>query len=354
MGFITKPIGVTLIAAIIIGLFNFTNLADMANLIGINLVLLFFTLFIHELGHVLLGVGAGYRFNYLTVGPITIENTERIHMKWNDSWFLFGGVASCTPLSSDLTSIAKQHKRFVAGGPLFSIVTAIASFIVGKIFDIQFIIYFSILNLIIFIATILPYKGALKSDGRVLMELSRGGKETEQFLVSLLLLKEMNSPKHPMEWSEELIEQAKTLPPTVDNATVAYILFYYTILKEGYEKASELIEPFKQIPVTKENKFALYFIQHIQQIDFIVQKNDNEERIMQFHQFMNPMEPISFKRSEAILAILKGNQQEAVRKLSEVMKEIQKGKRLFGFFYAEEQLTNYLKKVMGLEEFVKV
>ncbi|MFP7199495.1 site-2 protease family protein [Lysinibacillus halotolerans] len=353
MGFITKPIGVTLIAAIMIGMLNFTDLADMANLIGINLVLLFLTVFIHELGHVLLGIGTGYRFNYLTVGPITIENTERIHMKWNDSWFLFGGVASCTPLSSDITLIAKQHKRFVVGGPLFSIVTAIVSFILGMTFDIQFITYFAILNLLIFIATILPYKGALKSDGRVLMEIAKGGKETEEFLVSLLLLKEMNSPKHPKEWSEELIEQAKTLPPTVDNATVAYILFYYTLLKEDYEKASELIEPFKQIPVTKENKFSLYFIQHIQQIDLIVKKNNNEGKIKEFHQFMNLMEPISYKRSEAILATLKGDQQEEVRKLSEVMKEIQKGKKLFGFFYAEEQLTNFLIKEMGIKHSFK-
>lgn len=350
MSFITKPLGVTVITALLICLFNFTNYASIANFIGIALVLLFLTLFFHELGHVLFGIVAGYRFNYLTVGPITIENAERIHIKPNSSWFLFGGVASCTPFSKDLTSIVKQHKWFAAGGPVFSIAAAIISLIVGRAMDIQFVTYFGIFNLIIFIVTILPYKGALKSDGRVILELSKEGKEKEEFLLSLLLLKEMNSPIHPLEWSEELIERAKTLPPADENVVVAYILFYYTLIKEDYEKASKLLEPFKQLPVTKNNKFSLQFINHIQQIDLIVNGTDDGGKIKEYHQLMSPMEPISYKRSEAILAKLKGDNEQAILKLSEVMEEIQKGKKIFGFFYAEEQLTNFLVNKIKVEE----
>ncbi|WP_421663994.1 site-2 protease family protein [Lysinibacillus telephonicus] len=353
MNFIRKPLGITVITALLICLFNFTNYASIANFIGVALVLLFLTLFFHELGHVLFGIGVGYRFNYLTVGPITIENTDRIHIKPNNSWFLFGGVASCTPFSKDLTSIAKQHKWFAAGGPIFSLVAAIISLIIGRAMDVQFVTYFGIFNLIIFIVTILPYKGALKSDGRVILELSKGGKEKEEFLLSLLLLKEMNSPKHPSEWSEELIERAKTLPPADENVVVALIIFYYTLVKESYEKASELIEPYKQLPVTKKNKFSLQFINHIQQIDLIVKGTNNGEKLKEYHQLMNPMEPISFKRSEAILAKLKGDNEKATLKLSEVMKEIHKSKKLFGFFYAEEKLTNFLIKEIRVEEFVK-
>ncbi len=320
MRFITKPLGATVMIAILICLLNFTNYAPLGNFIGLCLVLLFLTLFIHELGHVLFGIWSGYKFNFLTVGPLTIEKTERLHMKPNDSWFLFGGVASCSPLSSDLTTIAKQHKRFVAGGPLFSI-----------------------------IATIFPYQGSIKSDGRVLLELSKKGKETEEFLISLLLLKEMNSPIHPTNWSEDLIEQAKTLQPTVDNVLVGYILFYYTLINEDYKSASELIEPFKQLPITKQNNYALQFITHIQQIDLIVRRNYDQVRINRLHQLMNPIEPISYKRSEAILAKLKGNEQQAILKLTEVLKEIDKGKKFFGFFYAEELLTNYLINEIKIE-----
>lgn len=349
MRFITKPLGATVMIAILICLLNFTNYAPLGNFIGLCLVLLFLTLFIHELGHVLFGIWSGYKFNFLTVGPLTIEKTERLHMKPNDSWFLFGGVASCSPLSSDLTTIANQHKRFVAGGPLFSIVATIISLTLGLSMDIKFITYFGIFNFLIFLVTIFPYQGSIKSDGRVLLELSKKGKETEEFLISLLLLKEMNSPIHPTNWSEDLIEQAKTLQPTVDNVLVGYILFYYTLINEDYKSASELIEPFKQLPITKQNKYALQFITHIQQIDLIVRRNYDQVRINRLHQLMNPIEPISYKRSEAILAKLKGNEQQAILKLTEVLKEIDKGKKFFGFFYAEELLTNFLINEIKIE-----
>ena len=186
MNTITKPLGLTIIIAILIFLFNFTEYAAMANFMGLTLVLLFITLLIHELGHVLFGIWSGYRFNFLTVGPLTIENTDHLHIKVNDNWLLVGGVASCSPLSGDLKSIAKQHKRFVAGGPIFSIITASISLILGTSMGIHFFTYFGIFNLVIFFATILPYQGAIKSDGRVLLELSKQGKQTEEFLISLL------------------------------------------------------------------------------------------------------------------------------------------------------------------------
>ena len=56
-----------------------------------------------------------------------------------------------------------------------------------------------------------------------------------------------------------------------------------------------------------------------------------------------------FKRSEAILAKLKGNERQAILKLTEVMKEIDKGKKLFGFFYEEELLTNFLINEIKIE-----
>lgn len=82
---------------------------------------------------------------------------------------------------------------------------------------------------------------------------------------------------------------------------------------------------------------------HIQQIDLIIEGNYDEKRINELHQLLNPIEPISFKRSQAILAKVKGDEQQTIQKLSEIKKEIHKGKKLFGFFYAEEQLTQIVE-----------
>ena len=349
MNKLISPLWITILIALLIGLFNFTNFAETVNYFGLAFCLLFFTLFIHELGHALFGIWSGYRFNYLTVGPITLEKMERLRLKVNKSWFLVGGVANCSPLSNDLTTIAKQHKLFVAGGPIFTFIAAIISLIAGSLLNINWVTYFGIFNLFIFIVTILPYKGTLKSDGRVLLELSKKGKEQEEYLISLLLFKEMNSPIHPTKWSIDLIERAKTMQPTVDNVMVCYILFYYTLIQEDYENASRLLEPFKQIPVTKENKMALQFINQIKQVDLIVGGNFDKATIHHLHQQLSPIDPFSYKRSQAILAKLEGNDKLVLQKIGEVEKEIKKGKHLFGFYAAEEQLTQLLKsKLMTL------
>lgn len=349
MNDIMKPFGIVIISAMLIGLFNFTNYAETANLIGMCAALLFFTLFIHELGHVVFGIWSGYKFNYVTVGPITIEKTDRLRISVNDSWFSFGGVSNCTPLAKDLETIARQHKWYAAGGPIFSVVVGMISLLTGEFMNIDMVYYFGIFNLSVFVLTILPYQGSLKSDGRILWELWRGGKHSDEFLISLLLIKEMMTPLHPRDWSKDLIRQAKTLEPTIDNISVAHILFYYTLVTKNYDTASNLIEPFKQIPITKKNKFTLQFINQIKQIDMVVNKEEDKEQFDRLHRLMNSFEPISYKRSEAIRAKLNGDNEQVRIQLSEVMKEIEKGKGQFGFYYAEEQLSIVLTSAMQPE-----
>jgi len=56
MSTLTKPIGITFILAILISFMNFTEYGAVSNFIGWIIILLFSTLFVHELGHVLFGI----------------------------------------------------------------------------------------------------------------------------------------------------------------------------------------------------------------------------------------------------------------------------------------------------------
>lgn len=275
-----------------------------------------------------------------------------MHIKANDSWFLFGGAASCSPLTDDLTAIAKQHKLFAAGGPVFSAAAALISLSIGIPMDLDLAIYLGLFNLAIFIVTIYPTNGALKSDGGVLLELSRGGEQTKEFLVSLLLLKELNSPLHPSEWSEELIDRVKTMKPSSDNIMIAYMIFYYTLLKDGYDCASALIEPYKQIPVTKKNKLSLQFISHIRQLDSIFSGNKNLEEMKKLHEYLSPLEPVSYKRSEAILAKLKGDEQQAHQKIAEVLKETKKKEKNIRFLLCRRTINGTIKNETIIESYL--
>ena len=340
MSFYKSPIGVTLLFALIVVVLQFTDLAESARDIGVIVLLAIMTFFIHELGHVLFGVVAGYQFHFLTAGPITIE---RGRIRTNDSWAFYGGVASCSPKTDDIHKIIRQHILFAAGGPTVSIVVAILSLVTGYIFEYQVLKFFGILNVAVFVATIIPFKGAHKSDGRILVELLSNGKDKEQFLSSILLLKEMMSPAHPQSWSYILVKQARTAQVNEENIANSYLLFYYNLFEKGYDEASKGIDAFKMLPVTKKNKMMLQFVTHVKQLDTVMNDRCEVDELRQLHSMMIPLEPISYTRSEWIIAKLSGNETIENKKLADLKAKVEQGKKQFGFFYAEEMLTDLVE-----------
>ena len=341
MRILKSPLGVTLLIALLVVALQFTNMAEVARDIGILLLLAILTFFIHELGHVVFGVVAGYQFHFLTAGPITIE---RGGIRANESWAFYGGVASCTPKTDNLQKVIRQHLLFVAGGPTVSIVVAIVSLLTGFMMESQLLKFFGILNVGVFAATIIPFKGAFKSDGRVLVELLSNGNDKEQFISSILLLKEMMSPAHPTSWSSKLVEQARTAPINEENINNSYLLFYYDLFEKGYDEASRGIEAFKMLPVKKENKMLLQSVTHIKQIDAVMSGKCAVDELRQLHSMMLPVEPISYMRSEWMIAKLSGNEAQAAKKLTELRKKIEQGKKQFGFYYAEEMMTDLVEE----------
>lgn len=127
-----NPIGATILFALIILTLQFMDLAGTMRVIGGFALLAIVTFFIHELGHVVFGVAAGYQFNFLTAGPITIERGK---ISANNSWSFYGGLASCSPKIDDLQTISRQHFWFAAGGPIISLVVSIGLFILGFVYD---------------------------------------------------------------------------------------------------------------------------------------------------------------------------------------------------------------------------
>ena len=59
---------------------------------------------------------------------------------------------------------------------------------------------------------------------------------------------------------------------------------------------------------------------------------------------MMPVEPVSYKRSEWMIAKLAGNDALATKKLAEHRAQIEKGKSLYGFYFAEERLTDLVEE----------
>lgn len=311
---------------------SFTSYSEWTVIIALGLLTMFLVLFLHELGHVIGGKTAGYEFLFMTVGPITIEKSPKIRIVPNHSWMAFGGLASCVPHKVELTDLVKKHKLFVAGGPAFTVLATLIGVILWIITDSELAFLFTILNASIFIVTATPFQGTYKSDGGVFLLLQKGGKEAERFLAELLLIKEMMSSKYPAEWDKHLINEARFTNASTERIGTAILLFYYEIVRSNYQNASSCIHSFKDLPLTKKSKINLQFITHIRQIDELLSEKPNFAFIKQLHVNLSKTEPISYTRSEAIIAYLQNDQNKAHELLDKVLDKCNKGVKQFGFY----------------------
>lgn len=77
-------------------------------------------------------------------------------------------------------------------------------------------------------------------------------------------------------------------------------------------------------------------------IKFYVGPNE-EATIQELHQYLFPMNPIRFKRSEATKVKLKGENEHASQKRSKVLKEMKQNKGLFDFFMKPRNSNKHIK-----------
>ncbi|MEH6942069.1 site-2 protease family protein [Bacillus sp. JJ722] len=344
---IFTPLNMCLLLISIGIVLSFSSYSETVNFIGLTFIIALVVIFIHELGHVFGGKLAGYKFLYMTVGPITIKKDPNLKVVPNNTWITFGGVASCVPTEINLSDLVKRHTLFVAGGPILTVIASIISLAIWFVTENDVAMMFTILNTSIFFATAIPFQGTFKSDGSVFLLLQKGGKEVETFLAELLLMIEMMSPKSPIYWEKQLILEAKNVEVSIDTIMAAYSIFYYQLVTANYEKASESIASFKQLPITKKTKLHLQLITHIRQIDSLISSEPDIQFIKGLHSHMSKIDPISYKRSEAILTYLHGDVTSANQLLEEVMKECTKGIEQYGFYEAERQLTQIVQKALG-------
>ncbi|NDJ11314.1 MAG: hypothetical protein EBY17_08990 [Acidobacteriia bacterium] len=88
-------------------------------------VMVLLALALHEAGHVIAGLSAGFRFHLFVAGPLRIQRDgDRITFRLNRIASLWGGVAACTPQTFG-PELAGKMLQFTAGGPMFSALGAI-------------------------------------------------------------------------------------------------------------------------------------------------------------------------------------------------------------------------------------
>ncbi|WP_121612866.1 hypothetical protein [Mesobacillus foraminis] len=196
-------------------------------------------------------------------------------------------------------------------------------------------------------ATMLPLKGSMKTDGYVLFTLMKNNDQSRLLMEDLLVSRELLSSKHPSQYSCEYIQLAKEKPPTVDNLQYAMLIYYHEIEKNGLLAAVNALKEYSAIPVTSKNKVQIGFLIHMKQLAYFLTGDAEIEKMEKYQQLLGKMEPVSYYRGKAIIAIMEGDKQTSKENIKKVSKIISQNEKLYGFLTAEKTLTRLVKNKIG-------
>lgn len=124
----------------------------------------FVAIFIHELGHLLMGLFQGYQLQLFIVGLLGVHRKDnKIRFFLNRNLQFFGGVAATSP-TEITTKIKYEYANILIAGPLFSLVFGFV-LVVGSNFvlhSFSFAFAFTgIISLGLFLVTVVPNKSGI-------------------------------------------------------------------------------------------------------------------------------------------------------------------------------------------------
>lgn len=156
------------------------------------ILMAFVVLAIHELGHLIIGLQQGFRFELFVVGPLGIKReNNKIKVYLNKNLGYYGGVAATSPID-DSPENANKFAKILLAGPITSVLFAIVSFLiaylVGKPLEILFYSGGAI-SIAIFLATTVPSRtGMFFTDRKRYQRLLTPGKDQEVELAMLRIM----------------------------------------------------------------------------------------------------------------------------------------------------------------------
>jgi len=160
------------------------------SIVGI-VIMGFVVLGVHELGHLIVGLMNGFRFELYVVGPLGIKREDdKVKVYLNKNIGYYGGVAGTSPV--DDVDVAKKFARILLAGPIASILFAIVCFIIAYLAGkpIGFLFYTGgLISIAIFLATTVPSRtGMFFTDRKRYQRLTTPGKDQDVELAMLNIM----------------------------------------------------------------------------------------------------------------------------------------------------------------------
>lgn len=168
-----------------------TSTGKYLTMIGIVFIA-FIVLAIHELGHLIVGLINGFRFELFVVGPLGIKrenNKVKIYLNKNIGYY--GGIAATSPIDEDKNN-AKKFAQVLLAGPIASFIFALICFLIVSLIGKPLGIIFyagGAISIAIFLATTIPSRtGMFFTDRKRYQRLVNPGKDQQVELAILNLM----------------------------------------------------------------------------------------------------------------------------------------------------------------------
>jgi hypothetical protein len=199
---------------------------------------------LHELGHLVAGLSAGFELRALMVGGVLLtREAQGWKVRFSPRSIVVGGLTSMVPESAD--RLVDRYIRLVLGGPAASVVLLAITVILALIFPGSAGVRVLLLvNLLLVISACLPYTWRSQpSDGKGLLLLIGKGPAAERLTALLYLLALDTQQVEPRDWPRALVEKVSI--PTKDKSFLmnAISVSYADALDSGdAERIAEAIE----------------------------------------------------------------------------------------------------------------
>jgi tetratricopeptide (TPR) repeat protein len=197
---------------------------------------LFFTIIIHECGHLAAALSQGFRFRVLTLGPLAmIDMPNGLRFEWNFRVMaLIMGQQISTPPAKTATSpgpSVKNYLVYLMGGGIANLLSAaLAGLLLVWMPDApwlkQFLVTFIVVSVALGVVNLAPITMAsgIKTDGFHMRALRRGDGGAAYFLAIFDYIRDVYEGVHPRDWSTDTLQRLEEHAGQDLERAIAYVM----------------------------------------------------------------------------------------------------------------------------------
>ncbi|MFZ7103316.1 MAG: M50 family metallopeptidase [Peptococcaceae bacterium] len=141
------------------------------------LICYFIVTTLHEMGHIVIGLLSGFRFELFVIGPVGLKrnNYGKVVPYIEKNTAMWGGAGATVPINYHDDNI-KRFANILIGGPLTSLIFGLIILILNFHLQNKFLFLLGVMAVSISIATLIPIRaGSFYSDGGRWLRIKQGG-----------------------------------------------------------------------------------------------------------------------------------------------------------------------------------